>query len=68
MARYLLKQLGAESFANGNDIFVMGHIHYPLHEVIDGRDFVILGDWIEYLTFGTLRDGKIEIEELKNPD
>jgi UDP-2,3-diacylglucosamine hydrolase len=46
----------------GNDAFVMGHIHYPLHRVLDGRDFVIVGDWIESFSYARLHDGQISLE------
>jgi UDP-2,3-diacylglucosamine hydrolase len=46
----------------GNDGFIMGHIHYPLHRVFNGRDFVIIGDWIGNFTYAHLRDGQISLE------
>jgi UDP-2,3-diacylglucosamine hydrolase len=49
-------------FTRGNDAFVMGHIHYPLVDSRDGRDFVILGDWITDFTYAVLRDGKLSLE------
>jgi len=47
----------------GNDGFVMGHVHYPLHRVFNGRDFIIVGDWIDNFTYAHLRDGQISIEK-----
>ena len=53
----------AESFfCRGNDVFVTGHIHYPLHQIKQGKDLVIVGDWITQFTFARLRDGKMSIE------
>ncbi len=46
----------------GNDAFIMGHIHYPLHRVHDGRDFVIVGDWIDNFSYARLHDGQISLE------
>lgn len=45
-----------------NDAFVMAHVHHPLHRVIDGRDFVIVGDWIDSFSFARLHNGKISLE------
>jgi UDP-2,3-diacylglucosamine hydrolase len=49
-------------FARGNDIFIMGHIHFPLHDVREGREFVILGDWITAFTFAKLTGGNLTLE------
>lgn len=60
---------GAEScFAHNNDIFIMGHVHHPLHRNRNGRDFLILGDWIENFTYGRLKDGKVTLEKLKTSE
>ncbi|HET6349969.1 MAG TPA: UDP-2,3-diacylglucosamine diphosphatase [Candidatus Krumholzibacteria bacterium] len=53
-------------FLRGNDAFVMGHVHYPLHETKDGREFVILGDWIEHFTFARLTNGRLRLETVKS--
>jgi UDP-2,3-diacylglucosamine hydrolase len=47
----------------GNDAFIMGHIHFPLHRVHDGRDFVIVGDWIGSFTYAHLHNGQISLEK-----
>jgi UDP-2,3-diacylglucosamine hydrolase len=51
-------------FTRGNDAFVMGHVHYPLHETRDGREFVIVGDWIEHFTYARLTSGRLRLETL----
>jgi len=45
-----------------NDAFVMGHVHHPFHRVFEGRDFVIVGDWIENFSYVRLSDGKLSLE------
>jgi UDP-2,3-diacylglucosamine pyrophosphatase LpxH len=45
---------------------VLGHIHYPLHHVMEGKDLVIVGDWISQFTFARLRDGKISLETFRH--
>jgi UDP-2,3-diacylglucosamine hydrolase len=54
-------------FGAGNDAFIMGHIHHPLHEVRNGRDFMILGDWIKDFTYGRLAGGKLSLERFTEP-
>jgi UDP-2,3-diacylglucosamine hydrolase len=53
-------------FTRGNDAFVMGHVHYPLHETRDGKEFVILGDWIDHYTYARLTNGRLRLETVKS--
>lgn len=55
-------------FARGNDIFVMGHIHHPLLDSRDGREFLLVGDWVENFTYGRLANGKLSLEEFTDED
>jgi UDP-2,3-diacylglucosamine hydrolase len=50
----------------GNDAFVMGHVHHPLVRTFDGRDFVILGDWIDHFSYARLSGGKIRLETFRS--
>jgi UDP-2,3-diacylglucosamine hydrolase len=52
-------------FTRGNDAFVMGHVHYPMHETRDGREFMIVGDWLEHFTYGRLSSGRLRLETLR---
>lgn len=49
-------------FDRGNDIFLMGHVHYPVHEVREGRHFVIVGDWISNFTYARMTGGNVSLE------
>lgn len=49
-------------FDRGNDAFIMGHIHYPLHDARDGHDFIIVGDWIADFTYARLCGGVLSLE------
>jgi UDP-2,3-diacylglucosamine hydrolase len=62
VARELASRAAENFFSKGNDMIVMGHIHYPLHEVKDGKDLVIVGDWITQFTYARLKDGKVSLE------
>jgi UDP-2,3-diacylglucosamine hydrolase len=61
-AREIASRPEATFFCNGNDVIVMGHVHFPLHEVKNGKDLVIVGDWITQFTYARLVDGKISLE------
>jgi UDP-2,3-diacylglucosamine hydrolase len=65
MANHLADIAGENFYAWGNDAFVMGHVHYPLHRVHDERDFVIVGDWIDHFSYAKLCGGKLSIERSK---
>jgi UDP-2,3-diacylglucosamine hydrolase len=39
----------------------MGHVHYPVHFQEDGRDFLVLGDWIRHFTFARLSEGRFRL-------
>jgi UDP-2,3-diacylglucosamine hydrolase len=59
-------ELAFERFlSRGNDAFLMGHVHYPLHRRRDGRDFVIVGDWEEHFSYVRLHEGRITLEALE---
>ncbi|MBN2070939.1 MAG: UDP-2,3-diacylglucosamine diphosphatase [Candidatus Krumholzibacteriota bacterium] len=49
-------------FNNGNDVFIMGHIHMPLLRRYDDRTFIILGDWVEHSSYLRLEDGRFSLE------
>jgi UDP-2,3-diacylglucosamine hydrolase len=65
VARQVASRPAAAFFSRGNDMIVMGHIHYPLHEIRDGNDLVIVGDWITQFTYALLEDGRVSIETFK---
>ncbi|MDH4036374.1 MAG: UDP-2,3-diacylglucosamine diphosphatase [Candidatus Krumholzibacteria bacterium] len=53
-------------FARGNDAFVMGHVHYPMHVTRDGHEFMIVGDWLEHFTYGRLSNGRLRLETTRS--
>jgi UDP-2,3-diacylglucosamine hydrolase len=65
MARQLIARPSSDFFSKGNDATMMGHIHYPVHHVTDGKELVVVGDWISHFTFARLRDGRITLEKFK---
>lgn len=67
-AREIAEVAHRDFFARGNDIFVMGHVHHPLLDTRDGRDFLLVGDWINHFTFGKLSGGKLTLERFTDED
>jgi UDP-2,3-diacylglucosamine hydrolase len=65
-ARAVAEHAWAHFFERGNDAFVMGHVHFPMHETRDGKEFLIVGDWIEHYTFVRMTNGRLRIESFKN--
>jgi len=65
-ARSVMEHAWDHFFVRGNDAFVMGHVHYPLHETRDGREFVILGDWMDHYTFARLTNGRLRLETVRS--
>ncbi len=65
-ARAVAAHAWGHFFERGNDAFVMGHVHYPMHETRDGKEFLIIGDWIEHFTFARMSNGRLRIESFKS--
>ena len=57
------RMFGEPWFREGYDAVVLAHFHRAIHRREDGRDFVVLGDWIERRTVARLRDGVFELFE-----
>jgi UDP-2,3-diacylglucosamine hydrolase len=59
----LLRAMAPTSFFRwDNDIFVMGHVHYPCIDTFGQKVFVILGDWEEHCSYGELSGGTISLK------
>jgi UDP-2,3-diacylglucosamine hydrolase len=50
-------------FRQGYDAVILAHFHRPIHQQEDGRDFLVLGDWIDRRTVARLRDGQFDLFE-----
>lgn len=61
-ARRLAHESSGRFYVRGNDAFIMGHVHSPIHHADGGRDFLIVGDWVTDFTYGKLSGGKLSLE------
>jgi len=60
-AKMLLSMAEGSLFRWNNDVFVMGHIHYPCLERFGERSFVILGDWERNRSYLEIREGRLSL-------
>lgn len=58
----LIREIAEPRFAEGYDAVMIGHFHHPYEHHRDGRDFLILGDWIEDFSYAVLEDGRLRLE------
>jgi UDP-2,3-diacylglucosamine hydrolase len=65
-ARAVTAHAWSHFFLRGNDAFVMAHVHYPLHETQNDKEFMIVGDWLEHYTYGRMTNGRLRIETVKS--
>ena len=49
-------------FNEGNDAFVMGHVHLPRLIEDAGKTFIILGDWETHFSYARLEGGLFSLE------
>jgi UDP-2,3-diacylglucosamine hydrolase len=59
---WLFRQLALPRYAEGADAVLTGHYHHPTHFRREGRDFIVLGDWVKNFTYAALADGEFRLE------
>jgi len=47
------------------DAVIMGHVHIPTHKKIDGKDFILIGDWIHHFSYVCMREGEFSLHTFK---
>lgn len=63
LVQYCKSVVEKESF----DYFIFGHRHLPLEKKIsESSTYVNLGDWIEYMSYACLEDGKLTLQYFKS--
>lgn len=58
--------LAEPRYREGFDAVILAHFHRPIHQRQDGRDFIVLGDWIERRTIVKLEAGRFEMSEFRS--
>jgi UDP-2,3-diacylglucosamine hydrolase len=60
-AERLLREIAKPRFAEGYDTVMIGHFHHAYEHREDGREFFILGDWIDRFTYLVLENGRFQL-------
>jgi UDP-2,3-diacylglucosamine pyrophosphatase LpxH len=64
----LWNEIAKPRFAEGYDGVLIGHFHEAHEQREDGREFFVLGDWIDLFTYVELRDGKLTLSTWRGED
>ncbi|HET9939506.1 MAG TPA: UDP-2,3-diacylglucosamine diphosphatase [Candidatus Eisenbacteria bacterium] len=59
----LRDRLAQPRYAEGYDAVVLGHFHRPVHWQGEGKDFLVLGDWVNRRTVVRLAGGAFQLTE-----
>lgn len=63
----ILRDVALPTLRGDVEAMVMGHVHEPAHFRSGGREFLIIGDWIEKFTHVRMIDGQFELYR-RRPD
>ena len=58
---HLWREIAAPRFAAGFDAVLVGHLHHAIERREGGRDFFVLGDWIDQFTYVALEEGHFRL-------
>ena len=58
----LWNEVARPRFAEGFDAVIIGHFHLAIDRREEGRQLIVLGDWIEKSTYAVLRGGELSLE------
>jgi len=58
----LWNEIAAPRFAEGFDAVIIGHFHHVYERRENGREFFVLGDWIDRFSYLELSEGKLELK------
>ena len=58
----LWREIAEPRFAEGCDGVLIGHFHHTYERREPGREFFVLGDWIDRFTYAELSDGRLELK------
>src|SRR6202008_574962 len=64
----LTREIARPRFAEGYDGVMIGHFHHAFEHREDGRDFLVLGDWIDRFTYAVLEHARPRLEHCPAAD
>lgn len=66
-AERLWREIAEPRFAEGFDGVLVGHFHHVHEQRENGREFFVLGDWIDHFTYAELEEGKLSLRTWPAP-
>jgi UDP-2,3-diacylglucosamine hydrolase len=63
----LWREIAEPAFRSGHDAALIGHFHHAYEQREGGREFFVLGDWIDHFTYVELRHGRLELKTWPAP-
>jgi len=63
----LRREIAVPRFAEGYDAVLIGHFHHAYEHRENGREFFVLGDWIDHFTYLVLEGGRFRLESWPAP-
>jgi UDP-2,3-diacylglucosamine hydrolase len=63
----LWREIAEPRFREGFDGVLIGHFHHAYERRENGREFVVLGDWVDRFTYAVLEDGALRLETFDTP-
>ena len=64
----LWNEIGGPRWREGYDAVVIGHFHHAFERRQDGREFFVLGEWIDRFSYLELHDGRLTLTEFREPE
>ena len=58
-----LKAFVQRKARSGFDFVVLGHLHRPSLFEVNGTSCLVVGDWIDYFTYGLFADGRLTLQK-----
>ncbi len=63
----LWREIAEPAYRSGHDAVLIGHFHHAFERREDGREFFVLGDWIDRFTYVELTGGRLELKTWPAP-
>jgi UDP-2,3-diacylglucosamine hydrolase len=63
----LWREIAEPRFREGFDGVLIGHFHHAYERREAGREFLVLGDWVDRFTYAVLQGGALRLETFDTP-
>jgi UDP-2,3-diacylglucosamine hydrolase len=62
----ILRDVARPRLQGDVDAMLIGHVHEPAHFREEGKDFLVIGDWIESFTYARMEEGRFSLCRFEN--